>query len=164
MTKQTRRLTVMASVAMIGLATLAVPAARADDSDSPRYTTTVLAIKRAEPAVVNIEGNKPASNVVGSTGEKQQVNGMGAGVIVDPRGYILTNQHVIQDVGRIEVTLGDCRYPEDNPTGEGYAWLTIRDPGRETVLFDGWMSASSPALNALDHPRYDVWVIRCTTA
>ena len=67
-------------------------------------------------------------------------------------------------VGRIEVTLGECRYPGDNPTGEGYAWLTIRDPGRETVLFDGWMSASSPALNALDHPRYDVWVIRCTTA
>ena len=68
------------------------------------------------------------------------------------------------EVGRIEVTLGDCRYPEDNPTGEGYAWLTIRDPARETVLFDGWMVASSPALNALDHPRYDVWVIRCTTA
>ena len=67
-------------------------------------------------------------------------------------------------VGRIEVTLGDCRYPEDNPTGEGYAWLTIRDPSRDTTLFDGWMVASSPALNALDHPRFDVWVIRCTTA
>ncbi len=66
-------------------------------------------------------------------------------------------------VGRIEVTLGDCRYPEDN-TGEGYAWLTIRDPGRDAVIFEGWMVASSPALNALDHPRYDVWVIRCTTA
>ena len=30
-------------------------------------------------------------------------------------------------------------------------------------LFDGWMIASSPALNALDHPRYDVWVIGCDT-
>ena len=67
-------------------------------------------------------------------------------------------------VGRLEVTVGECRYPEDNPTGEGYAWLTITDTGRETVVFDGWMVASSPALNALDHPRYDVWVIRCTTA
>jgi len=66
-------------------------------------------------------------------------------------------------VGRIEVTLSDCRYPEDN-TGEGYAWLTIRDPARDAVIFEGWMVASSPALNALDHPRYDVWVIRCTTA
>ncbi|MCV6593080.1 MAG: DUF2155 domain-containing protein [Silicimonas sp.] len=67
-------------------------------------------------------------------------------------------------MGRIEVTLGECRYPEDNPAGEGYAWLTITDPSRQTTLFEGWMSASSPGLNALDHPRYDVWVIRCTTA
>ena len=68
------------------------------------------------------------------------------------------------EVGRIRVSVGDCRYPEDNAAGEGYAWLTITDPGRDSVLFEGWMVASSPALNALDHPRYDVWVIRCTTA
>lgn len=69
-----------------------------------------------------------------------------------------------QPFGRIEISLGECRYPEDNPTGEAYAWLTIRDPRLGAVLFDGWMIASSPALNALDHARYDVWVIRCTTA
>jgi hypothetical protein len=69
-----------------------------------------------------------------------------------------------KSVGRIEVTLSECRYPEDNIAGEGFAWLTIRDPSRDLVLFDGWMVASSPALNALDHPRYDIWVIRCTTA
>ncbi|MCG6883252.1 MAG: DUF2155 domain-containing protein [Silicimonas sp.] len=66
--------------------------------------------------------------------------------------------------GRLEVSLSECRYPEDNVAGEGYAWLTIRDPARDAVVFEGWMVASSPALNALDHPRYDLWVIRCTTA
>ena len=30
-----------------------------------------------------------------------------------------------------------------------------------TPLFSGWMFASSPALNALEHPVYDVWVIDC---
>lgn len=30
------------------------------------------------------------------------------------------------------------------------------------ILFSGWMYASSPGLNALEHPVYDVWVIRCT--
>jgi len=30
------------------------------------------------------------------------------------------------------------------------------------VVFSGWMYASSPGLNALEHPVYDVWVIRCT--
>jgi hypothetical protein len=28
-------------------------------------------------------------------------------------------------------------------------------------VFSGWMVASSPALSALDHPRYDVWVLNC---
>ncbi|MEZ5921142.1 MAG: DUF2155 domain-containing protein [Parvularculaceae bacterium] len=31
------------------------------------------------------------------------------------------------------------------------------------VIFSGWMFASSPALNPLDHPVYDVWVIDCKT-
>jgi hypothetical protein len=30
-------------------------------------------------------------------------------------------------------------------------------------LFSGWMFASSPGLSALEHPVYDIWVIRCTT-
>lgn len=64
--------------------------------------------------------------------------------------------------GDLRVDLAECRYPEDNPTGEGYAYLTIYD-GVEAVdpMFQGWMVASSPALNALDHARFDIWVIRC---
>lgn len=31
-------------------------------------------------------------------------------------------------------------------------------------LFSGWMFASSPGLSALEHPVYDVWVIRCNAA
>ncbi len=30
------------------------------------------------------------------------------------------------------------------------------------MLFSGWMFASSPGLSALEHPVYDIWVIRCT--
>lgn len=79
----------------------------AGEPDALRQTSTVRAIKRAEPSVVNIEGNKPSGST--RAGESQQVNGMGAGVIIDRRGYILTNQHVVQDVGRIEVTLSNGR-------------------------------------------------------
>ncbi len=32
------------------------------------------------------------------------------------------------------------------------------------TLFSGWMLASAPALNAMDHPRYDVWALRCITS
>ncbi|WP_102107122.1 DUF2155 domain-containing protein [Oceaniglobus roseus] len=64
-------------------------------------------------------------------------------------------------LGRLQVTLGDCRYPVNNPAGDAFAWLVIREAGVEQPVFQGWMVASSPALNPLEHPRYDVWVIRC---
>lgn len=64
-------------------------------------------------------------------------------------------------VGGLQVTLGDCRYPRTNPSGDAYAYLVIREEGVDEPAFAGWMIASSPALNALEHPRYDIWVIRC---
>ncbi|WP_170782803.1 DUF2155 domain-containing protein [Ruegeria lacuscaerulensis] len=63
----------------------------------------------------------------------------------------------------LDVALGDCRYPAENPTGDAFAYLTIWENGKTDQLFDGWMIATAPALNALDHARYDVWVIRCIT-
>ncbi len=64
--------------------------------------------------------------------------------------------------GRLEITAETCRVPQDDPTGDAQAFLKIRDVREETDRFSGWMFASSPALSALDHPRYDVWVVSCT--
>lgn len=64
----------------------------------------------------------------------------------------------------LDVALADCRYPADNPTGDAFAFLTIRESGRDKIWFAGWMIASSPALSALDHGRFDVWVLRCITS
>ena len=36
--------------------------------------------------------------------------------------------------------------------------------GSVTRIFTGWMFADSPALNAVDHPVYDVWLIECKTS
>ena len=66
-----------------------------------------------------------------------------------------------QSEGRLTVQLDDCRYPSDLPNGEAYAHLTIMDSDLKAPAFKGWMVASSPALSALDNPRYDVWVLRC---
>ena len=63
--------------------------------------------------------------------------------------------------GRLTIQLDSCRYPEDNIAGEAFAHLTIRDSVANAAVFSGWMVASSPALSALDHARYDVWVLRC---
>lgn len=67
------------------------------------------------------------------------------------------------DYGRLNIALGECRYPTENPSGNAYAYLTIREVGQDAPIFTGWMIAAAPALNALNHARYDVWVLRCNT-
>ncbi len=67
------------------------------------------------------------------------------------------------EYGTLKVTVSDCRLPKDNPAADAYAHLKIANASG-TVLFDGWMVATSPALSALDDPRYDVWVMRCISS
>lgn len=73
-------------------------------------------------------------------------------------------------LGPLTLTLQECRHPADDPAADAYARLSVTagpaggGGDGDTVLFDGWMIASSPALHALDHPRFDVWVLRCTTS
>lgn len=66
--------------------------------------------------------------------------------------------------GRMAVFLGDCRYPEGNPSGDAYAYVLVKVDGMEEAAFSGWMVASSPALNAMDHQRYDLWPLACKTS
>jgi len=77
-----------------------------------RRSPAVCAVESAQPAVVNIHGQK---TVTWSQQERQaaeaarRVNGMGTGVVLDERGYILTNFHVVDGVREIQVTLADRR-------------------------------------------------------
>ncbi len=62
-----------------------------------------------------------------------------------------------------------ARYCHSTPpleTPETTAFLQITDtrPGEQPKqVFSGWMFASAPEINALEHPLYDVWVIACRT-
>jgi len=70
---------------------------------------SVRALQRAWNSVVSIRGEKRLEGtVVAARGEPvRRVAGMGTGVIVDPRGYIVTNFHVVDGVQEIQVTLAN---------------------------------------------------------
>lgn len=66
--------------------------------------------------------------------------------------------------GTLDIVVRRCvkAPPEESP--ESAAFIEIREVRpNETprTLFAGWMFASSPALSALEHPVYDVWVKDC---
>ncbi len=93
----------LASIAVLAFAADVIAPARAAD---PRRTAIVEAIESQRDAVVNIHGQKlvPGGDS-DAEGGPRRVNGMGTGVVIDPRGYVVTNFHVVEGVKKIEVTM-----------------------------------------------------------
>lgn len=70
----------------------------------------------------------------------------------------------VASLGRMRIVLNECRYPKGNPSGDAYAAIEVSETGRAGTVFSGWMIASAPALNPMEHRRYDIWVMRCITS
>ena len=65
------------------------------------------AYKRNCPSIVFIQGDKVEERRSGATDAERTFNGMGSGIIIDERGYIITNYHVVKDIRKIQVKTHD---------------------------------------------------------
>ena len=71
-------------------------------------------VERMKAAVVNIHSERTVAPAVedpfrGNPLQAQRVNGMGTGIVLDPRGYVVTNYHVIDEVQSLRVRFADGR-------------------------------------------------------
>ena len=70
------------------------------------------------------------------------------------------------EFGNLKIIVHHCEKTPLEARQESMAFVTISEekPNRAPQnLFSGWMFSSSPALSALDHPIYDLWVKECKT-
>ncbi len=135
---RTLRLLGLATCIAIAAALAGVPSASAS---SLRFTPMVRAVAAARPSVVNLHGRKTvrADQDPYATGDQfRQVNGMGTGVVIDERGYVITNYHVIEGVSRIRVTLAD----KQTVTGQ----LVAHDPETDLALIRIKVSGNLPVI------------------
>ena len=68
--------------------------------------------------------------------------------------------------GSLQITVSACdkHPPEETPESAAFIQVVEQKPGEQPVTrFSGWMFASSPALSAMEHPVYDLWVLDCDT-
>jgi len=66
--------------------------------------------------------------------------------------------------GSLQITVKACdkHPPEETPESAAFLQVVEQKPGEQPVTrFSGWMFASSPALSAMEHPVYDLWVLDC---
>ena len=68
-------------------------------------------------------------------------------------------------IGDMTLTMHDCLStpPEEPPETKAFLQISEFKAGRDKPLFNGWMFASSPGINAMDHPVFDIWPLACKT-
>ncbi len=83
------------------------PSAEGEGVALDAYSKAVIgAVDRVSPSVVSL-----------AVGRKRFGQGAGSGVVIAGDGYVLTNAHVVDGAGRVEVTLADGRTVEARPVG-----------------------------------------------
>lgn len=66
--------------------------------------------------------------------------------------------------GTFSVVVRACKASSEEEIPENTAFVDVSDKSfdkEEFNIFKGWMFSSSPAVNAVEHPIYDVWLIKC---
>ena len=67
--------------------------------------------------------------------------------------------------GPLEIKALKCQLSENNDSTDAVAYLQVKDlstkDNNQVFLFNGWTFASSPTLQSIDHPIYDLWIISC---
>ena len=67
--------------------------------------------------------------------------------------------------GALEIKVLKCQLSENNESTDTVAYLQVKDlsskNNNQVFLFNGWTFASSPTLQSIDHPVYDLWVTSC---
>ena len=67
--------------------------------------------------------------------------------------------------GPLEIKALKCQLSENNDSTDTVAYLQVKDlstkDNNQVFLFNGWTFASSPTLQSIDHPIYDLWIISC---
>lgn len=66
--------------------------------------------------------------------------------------------------GSFSVVVRSCKTNAENEIPENFAFVDVTDKSfdqDEFNIFKGWMFSSSPAVNAVEHPIYDVWLLKC---
>ena len=67
--------------------------------------------------------------------------------------------------GPLEIKALKCQLSEGENTTDTVAYIQVKDLSAEdndrVFLFNGWTFASSPTLQSIDHPVYDLWLTSC---
>ena len=116
----------------------------------------------------DVAGSFDAGALTGIQADDPEAYGIAELRLLDKITARMSTQDVAIDdtisLGSLQITPRKCLKNPPTEPPESAVFLSIYEvpPEKEPArVFQGWMFASSPALNAMEHPVFDVWLLDC---
>ena len=133
---------------------------------SPTFEEEKDELEKIEKSNINSDGIGDASKKVSlEINEKIYINIKALDKITAKTSSIRLAVGEKKFFGALEIKALKCQLSENQDTNDTVAYLQVKDlsskDNNQVFLFNGWSFVSSPTLQSIDHPIYDLWVTSC---
>ena len=139
---------------------------------SPTFEEEKDELEKIDEPNTNIDNIDNIDNIENSFEEKTTVNNNKIYINIKALDKITAKTSAIRlgigekkFFGSLEIKALKCQLSEDNEFMDAVAYLQVKDlftkDNNQVFLFNGWTFSSSPTLQSIDHPIYDLWITGC---
>ena len=123
-------------------------------------------LEKNEKNSLSLENNNETinnNNVLGSN--KIYINLTALDKITAKTSFIRLAIGEKKSFGSLEIKALKCMPSDNNDIQDAVAYIQVKDlynkDNNQVFLFNGWTFVSSPSLQSMDHPVYDLWITSC---
>ena len=133
---------------------------------SPTFEEDKNELEEAEDKNININTNDATTNLDQSSKDKKiYINIKALDKITAKTSSIRVAVGEKKFLGSLEISALKCSVSEKKDNPDTVAYIQVKDLSNknndQVFLFNGWTFASSPTLQSIDHPIYDLWITSC---
>ena len=133
---------------------------------SPTFEEDKSELEEVEDKNININTNDATTNLDQSSKDKKiYINIKALDKITAKTSSIRVAVGEKKSLGSLEISALKCSVSEKKDNPDTVAYIQVKDLSNknndQVFLFNGWTFASSPTLQAIDHPVYDLWITDC---
>ena len=133
---------------------------------SPTFEEDKDELEKIDDQYTILEKEDDASNLYESNiDDKIYINLKALDKITAKTSSIRLGVGDIKSFGSLEIKALKCQLFEGKDINDTVAYIQVKDlsakDNNQVFLFNGWTFASSPTLQSIDHPVYDVWITDC---
>ena len=133
---------------------------------SPTFEEDKSELEEVEDKNININTNDATTNLDQSLKDKKiYINIKALDKITAKTSSIRVAVGEKKFLGSLEISALKCSVSEKKDNPDTVAYIQVKDLSNknndQVFLFNGWTFASSPTLQAIDHPVYDLWITDC---